>query len=113
IGEEYFIELTTSRHRLQWTAIDAWGSHRQQQIRQTFVFRPVRFGSAQQEHHVCVMGGTGPDLLTVHYPEPVPQFRFRLSIRQITAVARLGITLTPDDIAANGRADVSAFLLLG
>ena len=113
VGEEHFVEFRASRHRAQRAHIEAGRLHRQQQVGNPLVLRLVRLGAAQQEHHVGVVRGTGPDLLAVDHEVSVPEHAARLQRSEVAAGAGFGISLAPDDVAADRLFDPLFLLGIG
>ena len=62
VGEEGLVEGGAARHGDERAHLDAGRRHRHQQVAEAGVLGLIGLRAAEQEHHVGVVRGAGPDL---------------------------------------------------
>jgi hypothetical protein len=115
VAEEHLVEgvlADRAGHRLERLDLDAGRIHRNQQVGDAGVLRRVGLGPHQQEAHLRLVRGAGPDLLPVHQEVVAVLARRCGEAREVAARAGLGVALAPDHLAAQRRTDPALALLL-
>src|SRR5579862_489136 len=110
ITEEELTEFALSGYLPQWTNIDSWRLHIDQQNRQSFMLRHVRVRANDKLAPIPHPAVAGPHFLTVDDVVVSVPAGFGLQTRKIRAGARFGETLAPDFFSAENFGD-EAFLL--
>ena len=99
VGKERFIELGMTGHGLEWSDLDPWCVHREDQVGDAAVLGRVRFGPNKAKDHVRLLGRAGPDLLSVDDKVAIFDAGAGLERGEVRSRSRFRISLTPDYLA--------------
>ena len=112
IREERLAELGAAGHRDQWAHLNARRIHGDKKVGQPIVLALVELSTAEEEHHVGVVGRTRPDFLAIDDELAILDTGAGFGGGKVGARTGLRIALAPNDVTADGRPDPLNALLL-